>query len=66
MLGRKLVAAASFVLLVSGAASAQTAASDAARTENLVKQAVERYASGLEASRVPGRAGCHQQRPLCR
>ena len=52
MLGRKLVAAASFVLLISGAASAQTASSDAARTENLVKQAVERYASGLEASRV--------------
>ena len=52
MLGRKLVAAASFVLLVSGAASAQTATSDAARTETLVKQAVERYAAGLEASRV--------------
>jgi outer membrane protein len=51
MLGRKLVAAASFVLLISGAASAQTASSDAARTESLVKQAVERYASGLEASR---------------
>jgi len=51
MLGRKLVAAASFVLLTSGAASAQTASSDAARTESLVKQAVERYTSGLEASR---------------
>ena len=38
--------------MISGAASAQTATSDAARTENLVKQAVERYASGLEASRV--------------
>ena len=52
MLGRKLVAAASCVLLMSGAASAQTASSDAARTENLVKQAVERYAAGLDASRV--------------
>jgi outer membrane protein len=51
MLGRKLVAAASFVLLTSGASSAQTASSDAARTESLVKQAVERYASDLEASR---------------
>ena len=52
MLGRKLVAAASFVVFVSGAASAQTAASDAARTEDLVKQAVERYAAGLEAARA--------------
>ena len=43
MLGRKLVAAASFVVFVSGAASAQTAKSDAARTEDLIKQAVERY-----------------------
>ena len=51
MLGRKLVAAASSVLLISGSASAQTASSDAARTESLVKQAVERYTSGLEASR---------------
>ena len=43
MLGRQLVAAASFVVLVSGAASAQTPASDAARTEDLIKEAVERY-----------------------
>ncbi len=49
MLGRKFVAAASFVVFVSGAASAQTSSSDAARTEDLVKQAVERYAAGLEA-----------------
>jgi len=61
MLGRKLVAAASFVLLISGAASAQTASSDAARTESLVKQAVERYASGLEASR--GQAAQDATRP---
>ena len=33
MLGRKLVAAASFVVFVSGAASAQTASSETARTE---------------------------------
>jgi outer membrane protein len=51
MLGRELVASASFVLLISSAASAQTASADAARTENLVKQAVERYSAGLEASR---------------
>ena len=63
MLGRKLVAAASFVVLVSGAASAQTAASDAARTEDLVKQAVERYAAGLEASRAQNRAGRRPARP---
>ena len=52
MLGRTLVAVASFVLLISGAVSAQTASSDAARRETLVKQAVERYAAGLEASRA--------------
>ncbi len=52
MLGRKLVAAASFVVFVSGAVSAQTAKSETARTEDLIKQAVERYAAGLEASRV--------------
>jgi len=52
MLGRKLVAAASFVVFVSGAVSAQTSKSETARTEDLIKQAVERYAAGLEASRV--------------
>ena len=52
MLGRQLVAAASFVLFVSGAASAQTTASDAARTEDLIKEAVERYTSGLESTRL--------------
>ena len=54
MFGRKLVAAASFVLVIPAVASAQTATSDAARTEDLVKQAVERYAAGLEAARVRG------------
>jgi outer membrane protein TolC len=52
MLGRKFVLAASCVLFVSVSAFAQTAASDAARTEDLIKQAVERYSAGLEASRV--------------
>src|SRR5688572_24894458 len=52
MLGRKLVAAAFSVFVISGVASAQTASSDAARTETLVKQAVERYAAGVEASRM--------------
>ena len=65
MLGRKLVSAASFILLISGAASAQTASSDAARTESLVKQAVERYAAGLEASRVQNPLDPPARRP-CR
>jgi len=52
MLGRSFFAAASFVLFGSGAAFAQTTPSDAARTEALIKQAVERYSAGLEASRV--------------
>jgi outer membrane protein TolC len=46
MLGSKLVAAA-----IPAAASAQTAA-DAARTEDLIRQAVERYAAGLEGGRA--------------
>jgi outer membrane protein TolC len=52
MFGRQLVAAASFVVLVSSAASAQTAASDAARTESLIKEAVERYTSALDSNRM--------------
>jgi outer membrane protein len=52
MFGRKLVAAASCVLVMSGAAAAQTTQADAARTEDLIKQAVERYAAGLEATRA--------------
>jgi outer membrane protein len=52
MLGRKFVLAASCVVFVSVSAFAQTAASDAARTEDLIKQAVERYSAGLEASRA--------------
>jgi outer membrane protein len=45
----KLVASASFVLLVSGAAFAQSPA-DKARTESLVQQAVDRYNEGLQAA----------------
>ena len=52
MLVRQFVAAASIVVFASGAASAQTPASDAARTEDLIKQAVERYTSGLETARL--------------
>jgi outer membrane protein len=52
MFGRQLVAAASFVVFVSSAAFAQTAASDAARAEDLIKQAVERYTSALESNRT--------------
>ena len=52
MFGRKLVTAAAFVMFGAGAPFAQTVATDAARTEDLVKQAVERYAAGLEAGRV--------------
>ncbi len=55
MFGRKFVASASCVLLVAGIARAQTPTSDSTRTDDLVKQAVERYTTGLEASRV--RAG---------
>lgn len=49
MVGRKLVASASFVLLVAASAFAQTQPSDTLRTEELVKQAVERYTAGIEA-----------------
>ena len=52
MLGRQLFAAVSFVVFASGAALAQTPSTDQARTEDLVKQAVERYTSGLEAARA--------------
>ena len=52
LLGRTFIAAASFVVFGSGFAFAQTTASDTARTEALIKQAVERYASGLESSRA--------------
>ena len=50
-----------FVLLISGAVSAQTASSDAARTESLVSRRSSGYAAGLEASRVQEPAGRHQR-----
>jgi outer membrane protein len=56
---KNLVASASFVLLVSGAAFAQTKAQDKARTESLVQQAVERYNESLRAASqapVPGQS----------
>ena len=56
MLGRKLVAAASFVLLISGAASAQTPSSDAARTEDSGQaggRAVCRRPRSVAACRTP-------------
>jgi outer membrane protein len=49
---RILTASASFVLLIAGPAFSQTPA-DTARTESLVKQAVERYAAGREAAQAP-------------
>jgi outer membrane protein len=52
MLGRTFIAAASFVVIGSGFAFAQTTPSDTARTEALIKQAVDRYAAGLETSRA--------------
>ena len=52
MFGRQIFAAASFVTVISSAAFAQTPASDAARAEDLIKQAVERYTSALESNRM--------------
>ena len=52
MFGRQLVAAASFVVLMSSAAAAQTASADAARAETLIKEAVARYSSALESNRT--------------
>jgi outer membrane protein len=52
MLGRSFIAAASFVVFGAGAAFAQTSASDTARTEALIKQAVERCAAGRETARA--------------
>lgn len=52
MFGRQIFAAASFVTVISSAAFAQTRASDAARAEDLIKQAVERYTSALESNRM--------------
>jgi outer membrane protein len=45
----KIVSVTLLVLMIPGAALAQTQPTDSARTEDLVKQALERYAAGLEA-----------------
>lgn len=50
---RTYIASASCVLLVTGSAFSQTPQADKARTDILVKQAVERYAAGLEAAQSP-------------
>lgn len=50
MVRRKLAASASFVFLISGALFAQTQPADQARTDDLVKQALERYTAGIEAA----------------
>jgi outer membrane protein TolC len=52
MFGRQFATAAAFVALASTAAFAQSDSTDAARTEALIKQAVERYTSGLDAARA--------------
>ncbi|RPI52927.1 MAG: TolC family protein [Acidobacteria bacterium] len=52
MFGRIFVTSASLVMLGAGSVLAQTPSTDAARTDDLVKQAVERYTAGLEAARV--------------
>jgi outer membrane protein len=51
MVGRNIIAAASALLLTAGTAYAQTSKTDAARTDDLVKQALERYAAGLDSAR---------------
>jgi outer membrane protein TolC len=51
MVGRTLIASASFMFVLAGAAHAQTASADTARTNDLVQQALERYNSGLDAAR---------------
>src|SRR5687767_3089631 len=50
MAGRKLAVSASLVLLMSGIGQAQTPATEKARTETLVQQALERYDAGIEAA----------------
>src|SRR5687768_7599153 len=52
MFCRRFVASLVFVLAVSAAAYGQTSVTQSARTEDLVMQAVERYAAGLEAARA--------------
>ena len=50
-MSRKMLAASAlFVLVLSGPAAAQKGDGDAARTDAIVKQALERYASGVDAA----------------
>ena len=51
MVGRNIAAVAAVFVMAGSAAHAQTPTADAARTEDLVKQAIERYAAGLESAR---------------
>ena len=51
---RKLAVSASFVLFVSGTAVAQTPSQDKARTEDLVRHAVERYTENLQQAAAQG------------
>jgi outer membrane protein TolC len=50
MFRRKVVSSACVVFLSAGAAAAQTQPPESARTDELVKQALERYAAGVEAA----------------
>ncbi|HKY20732.1 MAG TPA: TolC family protein [Vicinamibacterales bacterium] len=52
MVRRTCTGSAVFLLLASGLAVAQTKSADQTRTDSLVKQAVERYAAGLDAARA--------------
>src|SRR5438067_12976150 len=54
---RKLVAVTSFVLPATGAAFAPTSAADKARTEDLIKQALDRYNEGIQAAQVQSAQG---------
>jgi outer membrane protein len=56
MVRSKVLASVSLVLLFAAAASAQTAPADKARTDDLVRQAVERYAEGLDAAKAQASA----------
>ena len=51
MVGRNIAAAAVVLVLTGSAAQAQAPKPDASRTEDLVKQAMERYAAGLDSAR---------------
>ena len=56
MIRRKLVAAAALACVAAGPAYAQQAQTTDTRTEDLVQQALERYAAGVEAAQAQARA----------